>query len=136
MLKLNDRLNYINKKMREVSRGETDSCEISVLEKELSELIEINNWIKEEVKAINKISRDDKVWYFELKNNAKIDFKYFKVNVNVFYKGKLIDGFSSQINNFYAGAIAKMYFDIDVKEGSVMYIDADSVDYALMEKCH
>lgn len=132
-MKLNDRLNYINKKIRELSQRETNLCEVSALEKELAELIEINNWIKAEVKTINKISRDNKGWYFELKNNTTVDFKYFKVNVNVFYKDKLIDGFSPQTKNFYKGTTAKMYFDIDVKEGSVLSIDADGVDYVLIE---
>lgn len=134
VLKLNDRLEYLQKKMELAEVTSVSHSDICRFESELAELMKINKWLEAECKTINRIYRNNSLihkrkWYFVLNNITDIDFKYITADVQAFYNGTLIDIVPIKAKNLCHGKSTKIYLDVDIKENSILSIEADSVDY-------
>lgn len=134
VLKLNDRLKYLQEKMEFAETASVSYSDICIFENELAELMKINKWLESECKNINRIYRNRSLihknaWYFVLNNITDIDFKYIKADVQIFYMNALTGTMPISVKNLYHGKSTKIYLNADIKENSILSIDANSVDY-------
>ena len=131
-MNLEERLAHLQKQMEQVLREGASQGDIAMYESAIAELVRINKWIMEQCQTNNRIYfEDDGRKYMLFKNTTGIDFRFFAMKVNVINEEE-VDEFEVSTANWKAGKWARLYFDAKVGETNIFRIDANSIEYQVM----
>lgn len=136
IMKLNERLAYIQTRMEQELENGTCSASTAMYESSLVEITRISRWIERQCQINNRIHFEEEDGeirrYFRFCNDTGIDFKLVSMKVNVIDGEEIIDTFEMAAANWKNGKTARLYIDEEVKDGCMVSIDAGSVDYMVL----
>ncbi len=132
-MNLEERITYLQRQLNRALREGASQGDIAMYESTIAELVRINKWVLEQCQTNNRIYfEDDGRKYMLFKNTTGIDFRFFAMKVNVINDKKVFDVFEVATANWKSGKWTRLYFDAELSEGSVLSIDANSIEYQVM----
>lgn len=132
-MNLEERVTHLQNQMERALHDGASQGDVCMYESAIAELLRINEWIKEQSRINNRVYfEDDGRKYMLFKNTAGIDFRFFAMKIKVVDKEKVLDTYEVAAANWKAGRWVRLYFDADFKEGHILRIDANSIEYQVM----
>ena len=132
-MNLEERLAYLQRRMEQALHEGSSKGDIAMYESAIAELVRINKWIMEQCQTNNRVYfEDDGRKYMLFKNTTGIDFRFFAMKVNIINEKKVFDAFEVATANWRTGKWTRLYFDTELREGNILSIDADSIEYQVM----
>ena len=135
-MNLEERVTYLQNQLDRALREGATQGDVCMYESAIAELLRINEWILEQSRSNNRIYfEDDGRKYILFKNTAGIDFRFFAMKIKIVNKEEVVDTFEVATANWKTGGWARLYFDTDIKNGNILRIDANSIEYQVMSGC-
>ena len=132
-MNLEERVSYLQQQLNKALQEGASQGDVYMYESAIAELIRINDWIMEQISISNRVYfESDGRKYILFKNTSGIDFRFLAMKVSIVDRKTVVDTFEVATANWKAGKWARLYFDADIKEGSILRIDANSVEYQVM----
>lgn len=132
-MKIEDRMTYLQEQLNHALESGASIGEVAMYESTIAEMVRVNDWILEQSQTNNRVYFEDSgAKYMLFKNTTGMDFRFFAMKVKVVENGNIVDIYEVSTTKWKSGKWAKLYFEATLKEGHILRIDANSLEYQIM----